>query len=290
MFDVILERLPEIWDSENVAAIAGSSSLYAGLIIGTLWGIVMSKGLAARFTVVSNLFRLKDFTIFRLGAALIMSGTVFIYLFVDLGVIELHVPKTVILPQMVGGILFGSGVAILGLCPGTAAVALGEGSLDAIAGGLGIMAGSVVYAEFFHDSWKEGWLTIGDIGRVTFPDLLGVNHWYVIVLLLLLGSMFLIMITMMDWMFKLGARFMNYFTDFTDSLEDTLPAGTQTVSSYVKNAAERLKEKASEIGSSSGIGESPVEDSGPVPWESRESSSEESETSGEPKESREKEL
>jgi hypothetical protein len=244
-----LSRLPEIFDEETIISISGSTSLYAGVIIGILWGIVMSKGRVSRYDVVTNLFRLRDFTVFRVGVVLIMSGAVLIHLFLDLGAIELHVPKTVILPQVIGGLLFGAGVAILGYCPGTAAVAIGEGSLDAIFGGLGIMAGSVAYAEFFHDRWKDTFLKIGDLGRVTFPDLLGVNHWYVIILLLLLCTMFLIFITMMDWMFKLFGRFLNYFTDFTDALEETLPSGTKTISSFIKDKTDILKKKARELGS-----------------------------------------
>ena len=42
----------------------------------------------------------------------------------------------------VGGILFGSGIAILGYCPGTMTMALAEGSLDALFGYVGgILAG-----------------------------------------------------------------------------------------------------------------------------------------------------
>ena len=39
----------------------------------------------------------------------------------------------------IGGIIFGVGLAILGYCPGTSAGAAGQGSLDALVGGVGGM-------------------------------------------------------------------------------------------------------------------------------------------------------
>lgn len=46
---------------------------------------------------------------------------------------------------ILGGLIFGSGMAILGYCPGTMAISVGEGSLDAFIGILGGFIGGVVY-------------------------------------------------------------------------------------------------------------------------------------------------
>ena len=61
----------------------------------------------------------------------------------------------------------------MGYCPGTAAVALGQGSWDALFGMAGLIAGSWVFAEL------SGWIqrTVepwGDLGKVLLPDLLHV--------------------------------------------------------------------------------------------------------------------
>ncbi len=223
--EVFLERLVEIFDTDTLESISGPTSLTGGLILGLIFGVVLQKGRICKYDVVSGLFRLQDFTIFRLGTPLLMVSVVLIYFFADLGTIDLHIPKTVILPQIVGGLLFGAAIAILGYCPGTAAGAVGEGSLDGIPGILGMIAGAVLYAELFYEDWSKSFQTIGDIGRVTFPDILGINHWFIIVLFLLMMAMFLVMMTMMDWFIIFLRKFFNYFMDFTEGLEKNVPSG-----------------------------------------------------------------
>ena len=76
--------------------------------------------------------------------------------------------------NIAGGLLFGVGLGLLGYCPGTGVAALGQGSYDAIAGILGLLAGSYLYAE------TSGFLgatiqKIGNRGRIMLPDLLGMR-------------------------------------------------------------------------------------------------------------------
>lgn len=70
--------------------------------------------------------------------------------------------------------LVGVGLGVLGYCPGTGVAALGQGNVDAIAGILGLMAGSYFYAETsgFVGSTIE---KIGNRGEIMLPDLLGVR-------------------------------------------------------------------------------------------------------------------
>jgi len=236
-----LSRLVEIYDEETIESVVGPMSLYGGFLVGLIWGVVLQKGRLCDYNVVSGLFRLQDFTVWRLGTPLLMTSMVLLYFFKDMGVIELAIPKTVILPQILGGLLFGAGIAILGYCPGTAAGAIGEGMLDAIPAIIGMITGSVIYAEFFFERWQDNFLTIGDLGRVTFPDLLGVNHWYVIVPFILMGTLFLLSTTMFDWFLMLFGRMLNYFDDMTQGIEKQLSSTSETVSCYYNNALTAMK-------------------------------------------------
>ena len=61
-------------------------------------------------------------------------------------------PETWILwfDVIIGGLIFGVGFGILGYCPGTLAGAVGQGSLDALFGGLvGLIIGAGLFAEFY---------------------------------------------------------------------------------------------------------------------------------------------
>ncbi|KJR41053.1 YeeE/YedE family protein [Candidatus Magnetoovum chiemensis] len=243
MIDEIISRFSAIFDPDTIESLQGGTQLYGGFIIGILFGIVLQKGRVSKYDVVSGLFRLQDFTVFRLGTPLLIVAMSGVYLLNGLGMVELQVPKTVIFPQIVGGLLFGIAVAIMGYCPGTAAAALGEGSLDAIPSMLGLMAGAVIYAEFFHDAWEETVLTWGDIGRVTFPDMLGINPWIIIIIFIFFASFFLMFVTMYDWMLQFLKKSFSLFLDFTDTLEEKKDAAKETSVSAVKKIKERFDKR-----------------------------------------------
>ena len=89
-----------------------------------------------------------------------------------LGLVELHVKPTRYAANIIGGLIFGVGFGLLGYCPGTGAAALGQGNFDAVAGVLGLMMGSYLYAEAsgFLGATVLKW---GDRGKITLPELVG---------------------------------------------------------------------------------------------------------------------
>ena len=207
--DDILLRLQETFDPDTVETIFGPFSLYGGILIGLLWGIVLQKSGLTRYDLISGLFRMQDFTLFRVGTTILATTMVLVYFFHDIGVIEMHVPRTVVLGQAVGGLIFGVGIAILGYCPALAAGALGEGSLDAIPGMAGITIGSALYAEFFYGSRLDGVIRSTDLGNITWPDIFVVfNHWFYIIAFVMGCIAFLFGITMYDGFLKYSMRFL----------------------------------------------------------------------------------
>jgi hypothetical protein len=81
------------------------------------------------------------------------------------------------------------GWAFLGYCPGTAVGAVGEGRWDALWGIAGMLVGAAVFAEVF-PTLKATVLTWGNLGKLTLPQLLGLNHW-IVVILFIIGSLIL---------------------------------------------------------------------------------------------------
>jgi uncharacterized protein len=92
-----------------------------------------------------------------------------------LGLVELHVKPTRYAANIIGGLIFGVGFGLLGYCPGTRAGAVGQGNFDAIAGVLGLMMGSYLYAEAsgFLDATVLKW---GNRGKITLPELVGARR------------------------------------------------------------------------------------------------------------------
>lgn len=172
---------------------AKPSSLVSGLIFGILFGFLLQKGGATKYDVILGQLLLTDFTVLKIMLSAVLTGMIGIYLMKQLGWVELSPKPGTLAVNVIGGLTFGVGFAVLGYCPGTIAGAIGNGYLDALAGGLaGILVGTGLYAELY-PRLQGGLLEKGDYGDVTLPRLFKVNDWVVVVpvaaliLLLLLG-------------------------------------------------------------------------------------------------------
>lgn len=153
--------------------------LLFGLITGIGFGILLQRAEVIRFDRQIGALLLKDMTIVKFMLSTILVAMVGVYLLVDLNLAKLSLKPLILGGNILGGLIFGAGWALLGYCPGTAGAALGEGRLDALAGMGGMLVGAGVYAETY-PSLARSVLTWGDYGKATLPGLLGVNHWPVI--------------------------------------------------------------------------------------------------------------
>ena len=160
-------------------------SLLYGLVSGVLFGVLLQRAEVLRYDRQVGALRLLDMTIFKFMLTAIMVAAVGLYALKDMGVVALNLKATGLGAQIVGGTLFGIGWGLLGYCPGTAGGALGEGRLDAFWGLLGMLAGGGVYAALY-PFLKATVIALGDMGKITLPEVVGVSHWVVIPLLILL--------------------------------------------------------------------------------------------------------
>lgn len=155
------------------------SELILGLITGVIFGVLLQQGRVLRFEKQVGAMLLKDMTILKFMLSAIIVGMIGINLFVDLGMIDLKVKAVKVGANLIGGILFGSGWAVMGYCPGTAFGAIGEGRWHAIWAILGMLVGAAIYAEVY-PAMKASVLTWGDFGKITLPAALGISHWVLI--------------------------------------------------------------------------------------------------------------
>jgi uncharacterized membrane protein YedE/YeeE len=154
--------------------------LLFGLLTGIVFGVLLQRAEVIRFDRQIGALLLQDMTIVKFMLSTILVGMVGVYLLVDLGLAKLSLKPLIMGGNLLGGLTFGVGWALLGYCPGTAGAALGEGRVDALAGMAGMLLGAGLYAEAY-PSLKTNVLTWGDFGKVTLPSLLGLGHWPVIV-------------------------------------------------------------------------------------------------------------
>lgn len=163
--------------------------LIYGLLTGIAFGFLLQKGRVLRYDKQLGALRLRDMTIIKFMLSSILVGMVGVYLLVDLEMAKLSIKTTIIGGNIVGGLIFGLGWGLLGYCPGTSAGALGEGRWDAIWGILGMLCGAALFAESY-PLMKETVLTWGNLGKLTLPQVLGINHWPIIILCVV-GGIFL---------------------------------------------------------------------------------------------------
>ncbi|PKO02649.1 MAG: YeeE/YedE family protein [Chloroflexi bacterium HGW-Chloroflexi-5] len=157
------------------------SPLAWGLAFGIVFGFLLQKGGVTKYDVILGQLLLTDFTVLKIMLSAVITGMLGIYLMKSLGWVELQPKSGSVGMNVIGGLLFGVGFAVLGYCPGTIAGAIGNGFLDALVGGvIGIWIGAAIFAAVY-PKLRKGILTKGDYGDITLPRLLKVNDWFVVI-------------------------------------------------------------------------------------------------------------
>lgn len=155
--------------------------LILGLLMGIIFGFFLQKGGATNYDVIVGQLLLTDHTVLKIMLSAVATGMVGVYYMKNKGWVKLHPKKGSVGKNVIGGLIFGVGFAILGYCPGTIAGAVGNGYLDAVVGGVaGIMIGAGIFAAHYPHLNKTI-LQKGDYGDVSLPELLRVNDWVAVI-------------------------------------------------------------------------------------------------------------
>jgi uncharacterized membrane protein YedE/YeeE len=120
-------------------------SLFVGLGFG-FWLERAGFGSSRKLTAI---FYLHDFAVLKVMFSAMVTAALGLQLSARSATSisrALYVPESMIWPQLVGGLLFGLGFVAGGWCPGTAAVGLASGKLDALVFLLGAGVGSLAFA------------------------------------------------------------------------------------------------------------------------------------------------
>ena len=158
-------------------AFGDHGAMIAALAIGTAFGWFLERSGMGSARKLSGQFYLTDLTVFKMMFSAILTAMLGAFWLGRLGVLDLsrvYVPETYLAPQIVGGLVFGAGFAIGGLCPGTSCVAAASGRGD----GLMLMAGMFSGVLFTGLAFKplEHFYTSTSRGSFTLPQLLHVPY------------------------------------------------------------------------------------------------------------------
>jgi len=149
-----------------------SAGLWIALAIGIAFGWCLERSGMGNARKLAGQFYLTDLTVFKVMFSAIVTAMLGVFWLGWLGVVNvsrIYVPETFILPQLVGGIVFGIGFAIGGLCPGTSCVSAATGRVDGLMVVLGMFAGVLITGVLF--SSLESFYNSTPRGQLTLPTL-----------------------------------------------------------------------------------------------------------------------
>jgi uncharacterized membrane protein YedE/YeeE len=145
------------------------------LIIGIAFGFALERAGLGSAPKLAGQFYGTDFTVFKVMFSAIVTAMLGVFWLSRFGVIELAqvaVPETWLVPQLAGGLLFGIGFVVAGLCPGTSCVAAATGRGDGVAVMLGLFTGMLVTGltlpQSVHDLTARGTLTLPEVLHVPY--------------------------------------------------------------------------------------------------------------------------
>lgn len=148
------------------------------LILGVFFGFALNKAGLTKYHKIVNQFRLTDMAVLKFMMTALVVTMLGVYPLRAMGIITFPtVPATYIVGNLVGGLIFGVGMAVAGFCPGTAVAGAGEGKLDyLIPGLLGFLTGGVIYG-LTYDKVFPKISAIANYGNVVIPDLWHINPY-----------------------------------------------------------------------------------------------------------------
>lgn len=158
------------------------------LVLGVFFGFALNKAGLTKYHKIVNVFRFTDMAVLQFMMTALVVSMSGLYLLRSLNLVTFpNVPATYLVGNLVGGLIFGVGMALSGYCPGTCAAGAGEGKLDYIVPGLlGFLTGAVIFGLTYQQVFPviSG---IANWGNVVIPDLWNISAFLFITLFTLVS-------------------------------------------------------------------------------------------------------
>jgi len=178
---------------------SSTAGLLISLVLGLVFGVLLHRGQVTNFNVIVNFFRLKDMTVLKVMLTAILVGGLGVWSMMGMGWLQgWHIKDANLLGVGLGAAIFGVGMAIYGYCPGTGVAAAFTGSLHAMVGIGGMVAGGIAYALSY--PWVGAHiLPVGALGKVQLTEVMAVpsGAWWML-LVAVAGGLF--------WMLERNSR------------------------------------------------------------------------------------
>lgn len=176
--------------------VTGTYALGLAVVFGFAFGWLLHRGRVTSYDTILNQFRLRDFTVLKVMLTAIVVGGLGVLALTQTGYAKFHVRDANMLATIIGAAIFGVGMVLYGYCPGTGLAAIATGSVHALVGAAGMLAGAMLYA-FSFDWVRANIVSVWRLGKVTLPEMIGVAPLAIYVGLALFAVAFFWMIEAM---------------------------------------------------------------------------------------------
>ncbi len=159
-------------------------------MIGIAFGFVLERGGLGSARKLASQFYLTDMTVFKVMFTAIVTAMVGLYILTKTGVISassLHVTPTYVLPQAVGGLIFGVGFILGGYCPGTCCVSASTGRRDSVLFLVGMVLGIVLFGEILFPLVSDFYYST-PLGQITLQSLFHLPEGALVLSVLLMAG------------------------------------------------------------------------------------------------------
>lgn len=138
--------------------------------LGLIFGLLLSYARLNRYDTISKLSIFKDFSVMKTIMLVMGIGGILLALEMSYGLASFQIKTLYVYAIALGGIFFGVGMSILGYCPGTLPISLGQGSIDAFIGIIGGILGGYFFS-ILHP--YLGFLYSWDLGKESIFSMVG---------------------------------------------------------------------------------------------------------------------
>lgn len=161
-----------------------AAGLWSAPFIGIAFGWFLERGGLGHAPKLASQFYLTDLTVFKVMFSALLTAMLGAFLLDRVGLLDLRLvelPETFLLPQALGGALFGAGFLVAGLCPGTSCVAAAAGRMDGAGVAGGVLLGVALFNGMF--PWIAHFYESTPLGAVRISDALGISPGIVVAII-----------------------------------------------------------------------------------------------------------
>ncbi len=179
-------------------------SLIVAFVIGLAFGFFLERGGFGSGRLLAAQFYFTDMRVFKVMFTAITTAMIGIFYLSWIGFLDIsliYYGNTFIYADILGGLILGIGFVIGGYCPGTSAVGISTGRIDAIVYSLGGMFGIFVFGEAY--PLMKDFLNSGFMGLINIPQLLDINYGFVLFIVILMA---IAGFTLVEWGENLMAK------------------------------------------------------------------------------------